>query len=252
MNGGPGTKDLGQIDYSNVTLADVIRQAYNVHSYQLRGGPAWLDSERFHIVAKVPAGASKEDLRAMFRGLLAERFHLGTHRETPDGRSYDLVVDKGGPKLKAPTGGAAPGQATIGIGDAGAPEVAANAMGRPVALAGKNLLTMFSGGSVILLANSQPMSRLAETLTGLMDGPVRDATELAGVYDFTLDFAAPPGAPTGPAGPPPMYSGAAPNDEPPLSVFQAVREKLGLRLEVRHGPIEVLVIDRVEKVPTAN
>src|SRR5690349_9630749 len=75
MSGGPGTPNPGQLTYTNVTLKNVIQNAYNVKGYQING-PKWLDSERFDIVAKVPHGASKEDFRVMLQNLLAERFKM--------------------------------------------------------------------------------------------------------------------------------------------------------------------------------
>jgi uncharacterized protein (TIGR03435 family) len=84
----------------------------------------------------------------------------------------------------------------------------------------------------------------------MMDGPVRDSTGLAGNYDFSLFFAPPPGMRMAPQFGP--GETGPPNAEPPLSVFQAVKEKLGLRLEAGRGPVEVLIVDRAEKVPTEN
>jgi uncharacterized protein (TIGR03435 family) len=102
-SGGPGTSDPGQITYKNVTLADIIVRAYGILPYQLKNAQSWLDSERYTIVAKVPAGASKADVRVMMQTLLAERFNLAEHREAREGRCYNLVVEKGGPRLKPGT-----------------------------------------------------------------------------------------------------------------------------------------------------
>jgi len=96
MSGGPGTSDPGQITYSNVTLVDLILDAYDVRPYQIKG-PSWLDSDRFDITAKVPSGTTREDAREMMRTLLAERFKLAVHRETLEGRNYSLVVIKADP-----------------------------------------------------------------------------------------------------------------------------------------------------------
>src|SRR5947207_312669 len=93
MRGGPGTPDPGQITYSNVSLKNVIMNAYNVKGYQITG-PKWLDSERFDIVAKVPKGATKEEFRLMLQNLLAERFKLSLHHESKELPIYGLVVGK--------------------------------------------------------------------------------------------------------------------------------------------------------------
>ena len=81
MRGGPGTPDPGQLNYSNVSLKNVLMAAYAVKGYQING-PKWLDSERFDIVAKIAPGATKEQFQLMLQNLLAERFKLTLHRET--------------------------------------------------------------------------------------------------------------------------------------------------------------------------
>src|SRR5271157_134132 len=99
MRGGPGTPDPGQITYNNVTLKDVLTNAYGVKRFQI-SGPGWLDSERFDIVAKLPRGATKAEFMVMLQNLLAERFKLTLHREKKDLPMYALVVAKNGPKMK--------------------------------------------------------------------------------------------------------------------------------------------------------
>jgi uncharacterized protein (TIGR03435 family) len=249
MAGGPGTDDPGQITYSSVTLEDLILKAYDVRPYQLRGRPSWLNSERFAIVAKVPTGASKDDLRTMLQGLLADRFKLAVHRETEEGRNYSLVVDKGGPKLKAAD--KPPEHGTIETDPSGSLAVAPNAMGHPVTLGGSHIAALVSGGLMSILANSQPVSALAEILGKFMDGPVVDLTGLTGKYDFTLSFTPPAGMLLPQMGPPGDCPTCAPSEDVP-TLFQAVKEKLGLRLDSNRGPVNLLVIDHAEKVPTEN
>src|SRR5262249_11148941 len=108
-----------------------------------------------------------------------------------------------------------------------------------------------SGGRVLIMGNAQPIPELAAALAGGLDGPVRGGTNLPGEYDLKLDFAIPQVMTVPVAGPPgecPMCGDAG----PPLTIFQAVREKLVLRLEVKRGPVELLVIDHAEAVPTEN
>jgi hypothetical protein len=107
MRGGPGTPDPGQITYTNVSLQNVLINAYGVKGFQI-SGPGWLDSERYDIVAKVPRGATKEQFMGMLQNLLAERFKLTLHREKKDLPMYALVVGKNGPKLKESVDGPAP------------------------------------------------------------------------------------------------------------------------------------------------
>ena len=99
MRGGPGSSDPGQITYNNVTVKDVVMNAYGVKRFQI-SGPGWLDSERYDIVAKLPRGATKAEFMVMLQNLLAERFKLTLHREKKDLPMYALVVGKNGPKLK--------------------------------------------------------------------------------------------------------------------------------------------------------
>jgi uncharacterized protein (TIGR03435 family) len=250
MSGGPGGRDPAQIVYTGVTLEDMALEAYGIRAYQLRG-PSWLDFEHYDVAAKIPPGASQEDFQAMLQGLLAERFGMAVHRETAEGRNYRLVVDKGGPKLQSPTNGAPAERATMSTESDGSVKIVDNALGRPVTLSGKNLVVLVTFGRVLVLAHSQTVSALADRLAIFMDGPVRDLTGIAGDYDFSVDFALPPGARRPPAGP--AGENAAPGDaEPPLTVFQALRERLGLRLETVRGPIDLVVVDRAEKIPTEN
>ena len=89
MRGGPGTPDPGQLTYTNVSLKNVLTNAYGVKGYQING-PKWLDSERFDITAKIPKGATKEQFKLMLQNLLAERFKLTLHHETKEqiGRAH--------------------------------------------------------------------------------------------------------------------------------------------------------------------
>jgi uncharacterized protein (TIGR03435 family) len=234
-------------------LWDILVRAYDVRPYQLKGAPSWLDSERYTIFAKVPAGASKVGANEMMQTLLAERFKLAVHRETQEGRCYKLVVDKDGPTLKAASDGAPADRATLVPDRNGGLTVPDNALGRPVALAGKSILALSGGGMIMILGNSQPVAKLADTLSQYMDGPVRDATQLTGTYDFSLSFeplSGICGSETGPHGE--LFPGFTPAGESCPTIFGALRERLGLRLEVTRGPVEDLIIDHVDRVPTGN
>jgi uncharacterized protein (TIGR03435 family) len=286
MRGGPGSADPGQITYSGVSLKNVLMNAYAVKGYQING-PKWLDSERFDIVAKIPKGATKEQFQLMLQNLLAERFKLTLHHETKEFPMYSLVVGKGGSKLKESVDdAAAPGAAPQGGGARGAPpppppppppgagyggtpvmgrmRVGADGMPQLPAGAGKNgLMMMLMNGRSRMIGNGQTISALAEMLGNQLGFPVVDATGLKAKYDFTLDFS--PDGMNGPMGmmpppPPPMHDGApggggamagSPDVGGP-TIFAAVQEQLGLKLEQKKGPVDLLVIDRLEKAPTEN
>jgi uncharacterized protein (TIGR03435 family) len=286
MRGGPGTPDPGQITYTNVSLKNVLMNAYGVKGYQING-PKWLDSERFDIVAKIPKGATKETFKLMLQNLLAERFKLALHHETKELPMYALVVGKGGPKLKesvddgATAAGAGPQGGAAGMGgprvmaplpppggDGAGPvmgrmRVGADGMPQLPPGMGKNgLMIMMMNGRLRLVGNRQPVSALLDMLGDQLGRPVVDATELKANYDFTLDFA--PEGMNGPMGmmppPPPQHDGGPSGGAPMASapdasgptIFTALQEQLGLKLEQRKGPVDLLVIDRMEKVPTEN
>ena len=273
MGGGPGTPDPGQLTYSNASLKDVLINAYAVKGYQING-PKWLDSERFDIMAKIPKGATKEQFQLMLQNLLAERFKLTLHHETKELPMYALVVGKGGPKLKEsvdddpaapppppppppPPGsdGAGPVMGRMRVGADGTPQL-------PPGVGKNGMMMMIMNGRMRLVANHRPITALLEMLSNQLGRPVVDATELKANYDFTLDFA--PDGMNGPMGmmppPPPQHDGGPGGGAPMASapdaggptIFTALQEQLGLKLEQRKGPVDLLVIDRMEKVPTEN
>ena len=268
MSGGPGTPDPGQLTYTNVSLKNILMNAYAVKGYQL-SGPKWLDSERFDITAKIPMGATKEQFRLMLQNLLAERFKLALHHETKELPMYALVVGKGGSKLKESVdddGTAPPPPPPPPPGSDGGPvrmKVGADGMPQLPSGMGKNgMMMMMTNGRLRAVGNRQPVAALTEMLGNQLGRPVVDGTELKANYDFTLDFA--PDGMNGPMGmmppPPPQHEGG-PGGGPPMasnsdmggpSIFTALQEQLGLKLEQRKGPVDLLVIERLEKVPTEN
>lgn len=273
--GGPGGGDPGRVTYTFSTIRDLMVNAYGVKRYQISGGPNWLNSERFDIVAKVPAGATKEQVKGMLQNLLAERFKLTLHRETKELPVYALVVGAKGPKLKdstvtdtppasdsqpnaapRPLLPPGPGRDGMKIGPDGCPETPPMAAGRAI-----NFMMMTPNGEC-MLSNGQTMDGLAAQLSDLFDRPVVDQTGAKGKYDLKLryDPSSTPGGRFGPMqnkeGPGPAggdpANHIAPEREPPPSIFNALQEQLGLKLEATKGPVDLLVIDHVEKKPTEN
>ncbi len=269
MQGGPGTPSPAQMTFTNVSIADIMQQAYEVKGYQI-SGPAWLQSTRFDISAKVPAGATKEQSKIMLQHLLAERFKLVLHHSTKEESMYALLVAKGGPKLTEsakddPAGlpvADGPGRSMDGakmdapkIGKDGMPEL-------PPAAKGRMMVAMVPGGRMRMMANGTTIPKFLDVLANQLDRPVTDMTGLTGTYDITLDFAPDPSimqakmAAMG-AGPPPPgmggpEGGAGQDPSGAATIFSALTEQLGLRLEARTGPVDLLVIDTVEKTPTEN
>ena len=147
----------GRLNFINVTVKNLITSAYELHDFQVSGGPAWIDSERYDLVAKAENDAGGKELWMMVRPLLAERFKLAVHQETREMQVYALVVAKGGPKLQAVENGN--GGLTSRLG-----QVSATAV---------------------------PVSRLADFLAGprlQLGHPVVDRTGLSGSFTFTLQW----------------------------------------------------------------
>lgn len=232
--------DPGRVNYTNVTLKNVLMRAYNVRTYQI-SGPPWLDTQRYDILAKVPDGAPKEQIPAMLQSLLAERFKMTLHRETKEQSVYALVVGKNGPKLKSAEEG---GSGVAGPGPNGGP-------------APKGAVMISSNGH--LEARGATMAALSDLLSNLLDRPVVDMTEIKGNYDIVLDVSTEDLAGLrklaagGPAHGPgtPAEAGPAPESVPSASIFTAIQQ-IGLRLDSRKAPIEYIVVDKAEKVPTEN
>ena len=269
--GGPGSGDPGRVSYTLSTIRDLMVIAYGVHRYQITGGPNWLDSERFDIMAKVPEDATKEQVKVMLQNLLAERFKLNLHRETKELPMYALMVAGKGSRLKASTATdtppreappppPAPGKNGLKMGADGCPETPPMPAGR----AGNFMIITPNGACMI--ATGQTIEALANQLSNQFDRRVIDQTGLKGKYDVKLryDPSSMPGGRGGPMpgammkGPGPGPTGGDPSDriapdaDQPPSIFNALEEQLGLKLEAKRGPVVLLVIDHVEKTPTEN
>jgi uncharacterized protein (TIGR03435 family) len=206
---------------TNTTLADLITFAYGLHARQLTGGPAWIESERYDITAKPDQAGMPNvtQLRSMVQKLLAERFQLTFHRDTKELSAYVLTVAKSGSKLAKSdaNAGSLPGFGGRGPGNLGV----------------RNSTTAEFAGFL--------QSRIVER-------PVVDQTGLPDRYDFTLRWTpdrAPTAAPGADAPP------AAANVDAPPDLFAAFQQQLGLKLEAGKAPVEVLVIDKVQK-PSEN
>jgi len=260
--GGPGTPDPGQITWTNATLKTLLTIAYDVKNYQVNG-PGWIDTERYDIIAKVPEGATKEQVGVMWQNLLKERFGMVVHHESKEFQVDQLQVARGGSKLKEttldpnapppppPTG---PPQGPPKMDKDGFPE-----------MNGPGLMMMIQMGATgapvgHMVARAQTLSQLATTLGMQLNRPVVDQTGLTGKYDFNLEYMPdlsrmppPPGGPPGFVGPGPA-SGAPAGDasEPGSNLAAAIQQQLGLRLVSGKAKLDVVVVDKAEKVPTEN
>lgn len=252
MHGGPGTADPERITFTSVTMQRLLMTAYRVGAEQI-SGPGWLDSARYAIVAKVPVGATRDQFQLMLQNLVSERFHLTLHHEARAFPAYELVIAKGGSKLKPSVAAnltPSPSKPGNPIG------LSLDKNGFPQALPGRYATAGADNGVSRLTFNTFSISDLAGVLgmpLGTMVGKmlsaahVVDNTGLTGKYDFTLEFA----GNMGPGGAfPPPASDLRPEIAPNL--LTALQTQLGLKLNDKKTSLDVLVIDHIDKVPTAN
>lgn len=259
--------DAARVDIGAMSLADLIRIAYRVKSYQI-SGPEWMKTERFDVMGKIPEGVSKDKVPEMLQAMLADRFGLKFHRESQEHPIYALVVAKGGSKLKeSPPDEAPPADdkasgMTIGT-EKGPVHVTSDSKGMVVrgGETGTTRMTMVDG-KMHMEASRMSMDALADALSRFVERPVVDMTELKGNYQVALELSMEdlrnvaraqgvmiPGP--GPGGDGAKSPADAASEPSGGSIFQAV-EKLGLKLDARKAPLDTLIIDQIEKTPTAN
>jgi uncharacterized protein (TIGR03435 family) len=240
MSGGPGTADPERFTFTNLSLKQLLLKAYGLLNYQF-SGPDWLTSIRINLQAKVPSGATEAQLNAMLQNLLVERFNLASHHEIKEMAVYELTVGKDGPKLKESDLSAKPPEHERGEPlRVGGPDKE----GFPQIPPGLNMmLGRMTDGIMRWTGRQQPLSNLASFLGGELDRPVVDKTGLTGKYDFTLAHSRDGLRPRGPVD-------DTPSGGP--SLFKAVQDQLGLNLESKKDPIDILVVDHIDKVPTDN
>jgi len=227
--GGPGTNNPERFT-CYCQLSELLTMAYEVSS-DLLSAPGWTADLWFDVAAKVPPGATKDEFLRMQQNLLVERFKLAVHRERRERPLYELVIAKSGLKMKEYSGTASPL-----AGPTPPPRNEVDADGFPVLPPGR---TFFR--SLGRLARYHAEGETLETLAGLvarqLDSPVTDATRLKGKYEFTLSWLA-------------TELPGETSSAQPLPV--ALVQQLGLTLERKRGAVEMLVVDRLEKEPSAN
>jgi uncharacterized protein (TIGR03435 family) len=243
MRGGPGTADPERITYERQPLVRLLISAYGL-DYDQVSGPDWIGTELYSIVAKVPAGTTKEQVKLMWQELLAERFHLKTHFVKKDFPVYELSVAKGGAKLRK--SGAGPVKLEPGFPVPRDGEKWAITVVPP-----RNTRLTARDYSMVEFVRQQiafPLCTFIASYQAIAMGRVVDKTGLDGKYDFTLEYAGRRNSPGG-AFPQPLPDGEA--DTAPF-LFDALRQQLGLVLKEGKAPIDVLVVDHADKVPTEN
>jgi uncharacterized protein (TIGR03435 family) len=223
IRGGPGTTDPERIAYSGVPLVRLLWIAYGMGAERTLA-PKWSEEERYDINVKVPAGTTKEQMMVMLQNLLTERFGLQVHHQAKEVAGYDLVLGKGG--LHLPT---TEKPAPQGAGLAARHNVVTKEDGRLLATFHSFSAEDLASWTSMILSQEVPGSAYTTT-------PVVDKTGLPGEYDFVLDF-----------NPRPLENQFGGSD-----LAGALEAQLGLKLEPHKEPIDVLVVDRLEKTPTQN
>jgi uncharacterized protein (TIGR03435 family) len=269
---------------SGASLRMLLQNAYQppnqagpIGQVQIIGGPSWIDSDRYEIQAKADCSGgavSRDQFQLMVQSMLEERFQLKAHMEARELPIYNLVADKDGPRIQASADqtppafpAAVPPQLCGPVSALPGPPVPPPPPPPPGQRGGlidfrplpRGAMVMgLSPAGMTMQASSVPFSNLVGLLTQTLGRPVVDKTGLKGLFDFRLQFSpegislpeAPGGFGRGLAGP------AGPGEQPavaadPLPSIFTVIQDLGLRLESSRGPVDVLVIDSVEK-PTEN
>ena len=238
----------GRLTVTNGTFRMVMAVAYKVRDFQISGGPNWTGTDRWNIEAKAEEGSVSEltlsfdpavtnPLLLMLQSLLEDRFQLKMHREPKDMPVYELAVAKGGPKIKLSAD-----QSPIVAPERGAPLPPKPQRGGPMP---RGAMAMGRGS---VEANGVPIANFIQGLSQQLGRPIVDKTGLKGFYDIKLQWTPELGGGlVKPGGPDPD----PPADASGPSIFTAIQEQLGLRLDSAKGPVDILVIDSVQK-PTEN
>jgi uncharacterized protein (TIGR03435 family) len=241
------------VSLAGVPVQMMLKEAFGLEDDHIIGAPGWTRTNRYDLQAKVaPEDAPKltalkfEQRRAMFLPLLVERFNLKYHHETRELSGYSLVVAKGGPKMK-------PSEVPPPTPDAKPPEPGASPKpGDPGAARPQQRRMLRLMGRGHLESEGTNAETLARVLSDQLGRTVVDKTGLTGNYDFTLQWTpddAPPPTPGGADGGAPHNDNAT--DAVGPSLFTAVQEQLGLKLESSKGTADVIVIDHID-LPTEN
>jgi uncharacterized protein (TIGR03435 family) len=246
-----GTTIAGtRLDMGFFSLTALLVTAYKVEAYQITG-PDWMATTRFDILARMPEGATKEQVPEMLQALLAERFKLAIRRESREEQVYALVAGKDGPKLKETPAGFVVGSGPF---EGGRGNRATRAVIQPLPPGGWQTIS-FVDGRNLYESKKLSMVEFARFLRRYTDTPVVDLTGLSGFYEVALEVPPTaanrrrPEALAAADGSPRMAEEAS--DPAGVSIFTSI-QKLGLRLEKRKIALDQLVVEHIEKTPTEN
>ncbi|HEX4138093.1 MAG TPA: TIGR03435 family protein [Bryobacteraceae bacterium] len=216
----------GRLEVRNMTLRMLVQQSYRVMPFQISGGPKWMDSSRFDIVARADGDTGADALFLRLKTLLEERFALKAHREIREQSVYLLTTAKSGAKVERAEG-------TCVARDPNHPELAPRPGERAPNYCGnmrRGRQSLEGQGEKLSDQNGFTLGTLTGQLSSILDRPVLDRTGLTGIFNFHLQWMPEQG-----------------DDAGSPSIFTALQEQLGLKLEAGKGPVELLVIDQAEE-----
>jgi len=260
MTGGrAGMKvDGARVDCRSLSLQELMAEAYRVRIFQVTG-PDWIRSEQYDIQASIPRGSNPELVPEMLQALLADRFRLTFHREQKEQPVYALIVGKNGLQLQPVAADATPDGDEDTTESTGTLKIGGG--GRMMSGTGGGAVKM--AGAALHIQRKMTLGLLAELLGRFVDRPVVDLTEVKGTYDIGLDVPLADVLRSAGANMNVNNAGAQVNsgavqaltgqlsDGGGPTIFTSV-QKLGLKLDPRKLPTEIIVVDRAEKIPTEN
>jgi uncharacterized protein (TIGR03435 family) len=240
VQAGPQYRIFPGLSVQRATLKYLITLAYQVDDFRVSGGPGWINSDRYNIEAKAeaPLAYSVEYRTLQYRRLqtlLQERFQLALHRETRELPVYDLTVAKDGPKLQSPN-------------------CIQSEPGDPAIAPGKTMMDYCGFGQLgrnLYQASSGSMTELARVLSLRLGRDIFDRTRITGKFRIQLRFAPEPSTGLSDALPADGRGSPAATADFGPDIFTALQEQLGLKLESSKGPVDLLIIDHVER-PSEN
>lgn len=238
---GPGVRITpGRLNVENLTLHRLIFVAYRIRDFQISSGPGWINSERYDIDAKTEASNGADAMLRMLQALLEDRFHLRFHHETKEGAVYFVTIAKNGSKMHAAS--------CVPFDPNNLPKQAAmsdHERGSQCGGISRSANALDGDGMSLEDATGPAFQSLAGQLSLVLDRPVINRTGLSGRFDVHLRWNADQG-PSDPQNEPSSPSPSADQNGP--SIFTAIQEQLGLKLEAGKGPVDNFVIDHVEKL----
>lgn len=239
FSGGPGSNDPTQFTGVRLRFGTLVRLAFNINSSYQYSMPSGLPDTLYDIHGKIPPGTDQAHYQQMMQNLLIERFGMRFHRETRDIAGYELAVAKSGSKLRTAEQAATPPDPDIPVGRIAPIK---DRDGEPQLPPGRNAHIVFrlSDGRFRHSGRVQTIADIRAICERELGKPVTDRSGLTGVYDFNIDFMRRPDDP------------AEKLDEDATPFLTALQAQLGLRLESKKVPVDVIVIDHINKTPTEN